>query len=88
MLACEADARGRTGLEARDYPQGDYLRGALAEAQTVSARDFLEQGLQGKALGQAIEAEQVVRLETYRRKQVHEKADGEQTATNSEDTAK
>ncbi|GAB3320027.1 multifunctional CCA addition/repair protein [Haliea atlantica] len=88
LLACEADARGRTGLEARDYPQGDYLRGALAEAQTVSARDFLEQGLQGKALGQAIEAEQVGRLETYRRKQVHEKADGEQTATNSEDTAK
>jgi tRNA nucleotidyltransferase (CCA-adding enzyme) len=30
LLACEADARGRTGLEDRPYPQGDYLRTALA----------------------------------------------------------
>jgi tRNA nucleotidyltransferase (CCA-adding enzyme) len=25
LLACEADARGRTGLEQREYPQRDYL---------------------------------------------------------------
>ena len=30
LIACEADARGRTGLENRDYPQADYMRGALA----------------------------------------------------------
>ena len=24
VLACEADARGRKGLENRDYPQADY----------------------------------------------------------------
>ena len=29
LLACEADARGRLGLEQRDYPQADYLRQAL-----------------------------------------------------------
>ena len=28
MLACEADARGRKGLEERDYPQAEYLRRA------------------------------------------------------------
>ena len=28
LLSCEADARGRTGLEDRPYPQVDYLRGA------------------------------------------------------------
>jgi tRNA nucleotidyltransferase (CCA-adding enzyme) len=33
LLACEADARGRTGLEDRSYPQGDYLRTALAAAR-------------------------------------------------------
>ena len=37
LLACEADARGRTGLEHRDYPQADYLRGAYAAAATVDA---------------------------------------------------
>jgi tRNA nucleotidyltransferase (CCA-adding enzyme) len=29
LLACEADARGRTGLEDRAYGQGEYLRTAL-----------------------------------------------------------
>lgn len=29
LLACEADARGRTGLEERDYPQRGYLRAIL-----------------------------------------------------------
>jgi tRNA nucleotidyltransferase (CCA-adding enzyme) len=33
LLACEADARGRTGLEDRSYRQGDYLRTALAAAR-------------------------------------------------------
>jgi len=29
LLACEADARGRTGLEDCDYPQRDYLTAIL-----------------------------------------------------------
>ena len=33
LLACEADARGRTGLEDRPYPQAAYLRTALAAAR-------------------------------------------------------
>lgn len=37
LLACEADARGRTGLEQRDYPQADILRAALKAAATVDA---------------------------------------------------
>jgi tRNA nucleotidyltransferase (CCA-adding enzyme) len=36
LIACEADARGRTGLEDRPYPQRERLRRALAAAQTVS----------------------------------------------------
>ncbi|MCB1730087.1 MAG: multifunctional CCA addition/repair protein [Halieaceae bacterium] len=67
LLACEADARGRKGLEQRDYPQADYLRCAQAMAQEVSAAAFSEQGLQGKALGEAIAAERVRRLEALRR---------------------
>ena len=67
LLACEADSRGRKGLEQRDYPQADYLRCAQAMAQEVSAAAFSEQGLQGKALGEAIAAERVRRLEALRR---------------------
>jgi len=37
LLACEADARGRTGFENRDYPQADLMRAAFAAASTVDA---------------------------------------------------
>ena len=37
LLACEADARGRTGFENRDYAQTDHLRVAFAAAAAVNA---------------------------------------------------
>ena len=37
VITCEADARGRGGLENRRYPQADFFRGALAAAQGVDA---------------------------------------------------
>ncbi len=37
LVACEADARGRTGLDTRDYPQADHLRAAFAAAASVDA---------------------------------------------------
>lgn len=35
LLACEADARGRTGLEDRDYPQRQYLLTVLKAANSI-----------------------------------------------------
>ena len=35
LRVCEADARGRTGFEDRDYPQPDYLRGAASALRTL-----------------------------------------------------
>lgn len=37
LVTCEADARGRGGLADREYPQADYLRGALQAATSVDA---------------------------------------------------
>jgi tRNA nucleotidyltransferase (CCA-adding enzyme) len=37
LIACEADARGRAGLENRRYEQAGYFRGALAAASTIDA---------------------------------------------------
>jgi len=67
LLACEADARGRLGFEERDYPQADYLRRALSIAQGVTAAQFAGDGLAGKAIGEAINAERVRLLEALRR---------------------
>jgi tRNA nucleotidyltransferase (CCA-adding enzyme) len=36
LLACEADARGRQGLEDRTYDQSDYLRAALGAVQGIA----------------------------------------------------
>jgi tRNA nucleotidyltransferase (CCA-adding enzyme) len=66
LLACEADARGRAGLEERPYPQADYLRRALTVARGISAADFADQGLQGKDLGQAIAQARVQAMENLR----------------------
>ncbi len=54
LLACEADARGRTGLENMPYPQASYLRTLLhaATAVTLSAQE--RAGLAGPAIGEEI----------------------------------
>ena len=62
LLCCEADARGRTGFEQRDYPQADYLRQALQLCQAVSSRDLVAQGLTGQALGDALNQNRLQQL--------------------------
>ncbi len=69
LLACEADARGRTGMEDRPYPQAAYLQRALALAQAVTAAPFAARGVSGKALGDAIAAEQIRLLDALRSEQ-------------------
>ncbi len=44
LLACEADARGRTGFEERAYPQTDYLRRAHAAASAIDIAALLAAG--------------------------------------------
>jgi tRNA nucleotidyltransferase (CCA-adding enzyme) len=65
LLACEADARGRTGLEDRDYTQADLLRGALAAAAAVDSAAIARQ-YEGKAIGEAIRRERLAAVESFR----------------------
>ncbi|MBI5039766.1 MAG: multifunctional CCA addition/repair protein [Gammaproteobacteria bacterium] len=51
LLACEADIRGRSGLEERPYPQADLFRAASGAARAVNAQSLAAEGLQGAALG-------------------------------------
>ena len=43
LLACEADARGRTGLETRPYPQAEHLRRAYEAAASVDGGALLKE---------------------------------------------
>jgi tRNA nucleotidyltransferase (CCA-adding enzyme) len=49
LLACEADARGRLGLEDRPYTQAGLLRRARQAAVAVDTKALLERGLAGEA---------------------------------------
>jgi tRNA nucleotidyltransferase (CCA-adding enzyme) len=51
LEACEADARGRAGLESEPYPQAPYLRAALAAASGVTLSEAERRGLEGPAIG-------------------------------------
>ena len=56
LAACEADARGRLGLEDRPYPARDYFRQARALAAAISPRDLPNLAhLKGEAIGEALD---------------------------------
>ncbi len=57
LLACEADARGRKGLETKDYPQADFLRRLFSLVKPVKAEPFIQQGFSGKIIGEKIAAQ-------------------------------
>jgi tRNA nucleotidyltransferase (CCA-adding enzyme) len=59
LLCCEADARGRTGLEDRPYPQADYFARALNACTNIKITDLLEEGFEGAELGQKLHQERV-----------------------------
>jgi tRNA nucleotidyltransferase (CCA-adding enzyme) len=59
LLACEADARGRTGLELDPYPQAALFAAAARAAREVTAGELLAEGLRGKALGDELHARRV-----------------------------
>lgn len=54
LLACEADARGRTGYENKPYPQGKYFRQSLAAVRAVDAKDLVAKGFEGQQLGREL----------------------------------
>jgi len=54
LLACECDARGRTGLESRPYPQRDYLLRARDAAAAVTLTQEERQLLKGPVLGERL----------------------------------
>lgn len=67
ILACEADARGRTGLEQRSYPQADYLRGAAVCAAAADTAEILNSDKQGAQIGVAIRRLRIAAVADFKR---------------------
>lgn len=54
LLACEADAKGRTGFEEAPYPQAEMLQLAAKTAAAVDTSAIMNSELQGEKIGEAI----------------------------------
>jgi tRNA nucleotidyltransferase (CCA-adding enzyme) len=62
LLACEADARGRTGLEKRPYPQAERLRRCLQAARAANVAPLASQ-FRKEELGQKIREARIEAVE-------------------------
>lgn len=54
LLACEADAKGRTGFEMRPYLQADFVRNAAKAGASIDISAILDRESDGKKIGAAI----------------------------------
>lgn len=54
LLACEADAKGRTGFELAPYPQATLITLAAKAAASIDTSAILNSELQGPQIGEAI----------------------------------
>ncbi|WNC67925.1 multifunctional CCA addition/repair protein [Thalassotalea nanhaiensis] len=62
LLSCEADCTGRLGQENTDYPQANYLRDAFHACKQISPKQFVEQGLKGKDIKDAIDKAKIAAI--------------------------
>jgi tRNA nucleotidyltransferase (CCA-adding enzyme) len=67
LLACEADARGRSGRENAPYPQVDYLRQALAAAAGVTLTESERRGLEGAEIGAELRSRRLAAISSLKR---------------------
>ncbi|MGN6482654.1 multifunctional CCA addition/repair protein [Luteibacter sp.] len=58
LLACMADKRGRLHHEDDAYPQADYLRACREAAAGITSKPFVDKGLEGPAIGEAMKKAQ------------------------------
>lgn len=63
LLACTADVRGRTGLEATAYEQADYFRAARKVMTEVDPQELMAEGHNGAELGKALSNARLQKLQ-------------------------
>jgi len=63
--ACEADARGRLGMEEREYPNGELLLACAMVAKAVDIKPLLEAGYEGGRLADQIRQRRIGAISGY-----------------------
>jgi len=68
LLCCEADFRGRLGLEINPYPQAKYFTECAENALEVNAKEFIAQGIQGANIKEAMNNDRIKAIEQTKQK--------------------
>ena len=69
LLACEADARGRTGLEDRPYPQATYLQQAREIVAAIRPDADMTRDKTGEQIAAALRQARAAALTTFKAQQ-------------------
>lgn len=64
LICAKADSRGRTGFEEVPYLQANYFSELLKVTRTIQAKKFLDEGFQGKELGEKIDQARLDAIKT------------------------
>jgi tRNA nucleotidyltransferase (CCA-adding enzyme) len=67
LIVCTADKRGRLRHANDAYPQADFLRAAREAAAAVTAQPFLDAGLHGPAIGDAVRQARIAAIKALPR---------------------
>jgi len=59
LLACEADAKGRTGMENKPYPQANYLSACFEAAKKINAKELDVSQLSGEEIGVFLQEQRI-----------------------------
>ncbi len=56
LIACEADAKGRSGLENKPYPQAGFVLAAQHASRNIDISTIMKQNISGCEIGQAVQS--------------------------------
>jgi tRNA nucleotidyltransferase (CCA-adding enzyme) len=66
LLACESDARGRQGLESREYPQREFFAAARKAAGGAMLTAEERAGLSGEQIGEELRKRRIAAIEALK----------------------
>ncbi len=72
LLACTADARGRTGFEEVGYPSAQWLQSLADKVTDTTSKEFIDAGLTGAAIGEALDKKRLEYITEYKRDNKHD----------------
>ncbi|WP_153915303.1 multifunctional CCA addition/repair protein [Shewanella sp. TC10] len=66
LICCHADIRGRTGFEAAEYPQSDYLKHCYQLAKDIDVQQIISEGFRGAEIKQQLSNRRVEAISIYK----------------------